>query len=370
MYLCPGYKTRMCNGRYNESDAQSIVDDESGLFLCRECVATYSRHPSPPSKSEYTLRLLDNRSEVNRAIEDMRRVRVQFSSKIDVDGIALRQGIFDLIQRVRSATRGGTNNEPLSTNLPSENISMGIGSKRIAGTGRTAGLLIKKQERQGIRQLVSGTDVVGDDRRGTGSRNANNDELTFLRNAIGQEIAFVLERGGGARAHLLATRGRVRDKLIDASAMRVGVDLGSVPRVMLEDRDRRNRRRREEERQKEEEREGEGGTKRKKAHGHGGVGELHFLRDNLGIDGTNDSFGMVGGRHRMSSEMADEEEDRMGRKNGGYHYVPDETDEFRNLPEDERRAEWLYWYTRYVQSRRADQTDGTEDVEDVAWEDG
>eukprot|EP00970_Alexandrium_tamarense_P017233 scaffold8751_cov69-Alexandrium_tamarense.AAC.1 len=40
--------------------------------------------------------------------------------------------------------------EPITSNLPSENIAMGIGSKRLAGTGRTAGNLLKKLVKKGI----------------------------------------------------------------------------------------------------------------------------------------------------------------------------------------------------------------------------
>ncbi|KAL3807419.1 hypothetical protein ACHAXA_011550 [Cyclostephanos tholiformis] len=375
LYLCPGYKSRMCNGRYNEGEAQVVVDNDTGLFLCRECVRTYANHPHPPDRVEYTLQLIDNRDEVNRAIEDMRRVRVQLSAKVDVNGTTLRQGIFDLLQRVKSSSTGGIN-EPLTANLPSENIAMGIGSKRIAGTGRTAGLLIKKKQRQGILTSADGDVVVGIDRGnidsarrrglgGGGGDRVNVDELTFLKNAMGQEIAFDLERGGGARANLLATRGRIRDKLIDAAAMRVGMDLGLVTRVILDERDRRMRRRREEE-EKEQMMGGRGSTrKRRKNKKHALGEELHFLRDNLGFANTANASGVEGEMRRdESSDVVDD--DHVGKES---YYVPDETDEFRNLPEDERRAEWLYWYARCVQSQQA-AMERAEDMENVAWEDG
>merc|ERR1711982_315905 len=48
-------------------------------------------------------------------------------------------------------------------------------------------------------------------------------ELNFLKNARGEEIAFEVEKGGGARANLLATRSRRKSKLMDAAATRVGV---------------------------------------------------------------------------------------------------------------------------------------------------
>ena len=70
--------------QYNETDAQQIVDNESGLFLCRECVRTYTNHPNPPNKKEYTLKLVDNQKELKNAMDNMRRVKVQLSSKVDI----------------------------------------------------------------------------------------------------------------------------------------------------------------------------------------------------------------------------------------------------------------------------------------------
>jgi hypothetical protein len=49
--------------------------------------------------------------------------------------------------------------------------------------------------------------------------------LTFLKNALGNEIAFAVEKGGGARANLLSQRhpnpNRKRRKLMDAAATRI-----------------------------------------------------------------------------------------------------------------------------------------------------
>lgn len=372
LYLCPGYNSKTCNGRYNESEAQQIVDPETGLFLCRECVRTYVNHPSPPDKKDYTLQLLDNQNEVNKAMDDMRRVRVQLSAKVDMQGQPLRQGIFDLLQKVRS-TKGA---EPITSNLPSENIAMGIGSKRIAGTGRTAGILLKKQQKQGILSADGSFGVDSGGGRG-GDRRNDYDELTFLKNAIGQEIAFDLEKGGGARANLLATKGRMRNKLIDAAAMKVGMDLGLVARVVIEERERRLKKKREE-KQKEEE---AGGKKKKHTLG----AELYFLGDNLGFSNSDMSreekerrrLGYLGG----GGESSDEDEKHQQKDS---YYVSDETDEFRSLPEDDRRAAFQAQYKAEVERQKnlLGITNGNdtvqyratsekdEDAESIAWEDG
>ncbi|KAL7527425.1 hypothetical protein ACHAWF_002172 [Thalassiosira exigua] len=77
LYLCPGYKSKLCNGKYSETDAQRVVDPETRLFLCRECVRAYANHPTPPDRSEY------NQRELKGAVDDLRRVRAQLSSKSD-----------------------------------------------------------------------------------------------------------------------------------------------------------------------------------------------------------------------------------------------------------------------------------------------
>mmetsp|Transcript_1432 Transcript_1432/g.3051 ORF Transcript_1432/g.3051 Transcript_1432/m.3051 type:complete len:435 (-) Transcript_1432:180-1484(-) len=379
LYLCPGYNSKTCNGRYNETDAQQIVDPETGLFLCRECVRAYANHPNPPNKKDYTLKLVDNQKELKSAMDNMRRVRVQLSSKLDMQSQPLRQGIFDLLQKVRSI-KGA---DPITSNLPSENISMGIGSKRIAGTGRTAGILLKKQQKQGIVSAdgIGGVGGPGGAHNLGGGRRNDEDELTFLKNAIGQEIAFDLEKGGGARANLLATKGRIRNRLVDAAAMKVGVDLGLVAKVIMDERERAKRKR--EEKKKEE----AGGGKRKKQAGQ----ELHFLQDNLGAD--NKEIGEFGAG--LSKE--EKEKRRLGYLGGGddssdeeeenqreSYYVPDETDELRNLPEEDRRTAFQAQYKAEVERQKKllgitslddlmlfqSQRDEEDDLENIAWEDG
>ena len=381
LYLCPGYHTKTCNGRYNETDAQQIVDNESGLFLCRECVRTYTNHPNPPNKKEYTLKLVDNQKELKSAMDNMRRVKVQLSSKVDMSSQPLRPGIFDLLQKVRSA-KGGVDGEPITSNLPSENISMGIGSKRIAGTGRTAGILLKKQQKQGIVPPSadgSNNNLGLGPGGGPGGRRLNDeDDLTFLKNAIGQEIGFELEKGGGARANLLATKGRIRNKLVDAAAMKVGVDLGLVAQVIIDERERQKRKREETRKELED----DGGKKKKKKKSD--QQELYFLQDSLGLDGAELSkeerekrrLGYLEGE---GNDLSDEEGDKKQPQES--YFVSDETDELRNLPEDDRRAAFQAQYKAEVERqkkllgiRTLDELfpvqDQNDESDDVAWEDG
>jgi len=214
--------------------------------------------------------------------------------------------------------------------------------------------------------------------------------LTFLKNAIGQEIAFELERGGGARANLLATKGRIRNKLVDAAAMKVGVDLGLVARVVMDERERLKRKREEQKREREEAEAGNGTKKKKKQ-----SGELHFLQDNLGA--TNSVIGTLGASGELSKEEKEkrrlgyleqdgeeEEDDEEGQNRMESYYVSDETDILRNLPEDERRAAFQAQYKAEVERQKKllgitslddlvpfqPSVDGDDDVENIAWEDG
>lgn len=384
MYLCPGYKSERCNGKYTETDAQRMVDTNSGRFLCRECVRAYTNHPNAPPVEEYTLQLVDNQVELKSAMDNLRRVNVQFSSKMESissgsgDGSTnqqqqqqqrpLRQGIFDLLQKVRPI-RGA---EPITSNLPSENIAMGVGSNRLAGTGRTAKNLITKLVKQGI-VSADGRDAGGGPVGGRRSNYYDTDELTFLKNAMGQEIAFELERGGGARANLLCTKGKIRNKLVDAAA-RKGHDLGLVARVILEERERLKRKRQEKEDDKGE---NGGGGKKKKS----GVQELEFLQDNIGLNG-----GQLTKEEKEKRRLAylggddDSSDDEDFEKMMATNILPDETDELRNLPENDRMIAFQQQYKMEVERQIKlfglksldDLMPSLEDDEDggVAWEDG
>ncbi|KAL7499096.1 hypothetical protein ACHAWT_007607 [Skeletonema menzelii] len=380
LYLCPGYKHQRCNGKYTETDAQRMVDPNSGRFLCRECVRAFTNHPNAPPVEEYTLQLVDNQVELKSAMDNLRRVNVQFSSKMESIGGGgegsnqqqqqqqrpLRQGIFELLQKVRPI-RGA---EPITSNLPSENIAMGVGSKRLVGTGRTAKNLITKLVKQGI---VSADGGPG--RRGGGTY-YDTDELTFLKNAMGQEIAFELERGGGARANLLCTKGKIRNKLLDAAARKVGVDLGLVSRVLLEERERLKRKR------EEKEREDENGGGKKKKKKKAGVQEFDFLQDNLGESAWDG--GQLTKEEKEKRRLAylggddDSSDDEDFEAKMATNILPDETDELRNLPENDFRAAFQQQYKMEVERQMKllglksldDLMPSLEEDEDIDWEDG
>ena len=172
------------------------------------------------------------------------------------------------------------------------------------------------------------------------------------------------------------------NKLVDAAAMKVGVDLGLVAKVIIDQREKALKRKKEEK-----ERAEGGGGKKKKRTGE----ELHFLRDNLGITGPGiDATGVskeekekrrldyLGG----NDSSDDEEEEDMPKES---YYVSDETDELRNLPEDDRRTAFQAQYKAEVERQKKllgikslddlhqsfrSQVDGDDDLESIAWEDG
>lgn len=263
-YLCPGYKEKRCNGRYTEEEAQQLVDYKSGMFLCQECFKRYEADPGAPSKDTYTLQLVDNTKDLRLAMDNMRRVTVQLSGKM-IGNTVLRASIYDLLQKVR-----GKGKSPITSNLPSENYALGIGSKRLAGTGRTAGIKAKKLEQQGV---ASSSSAAKDLLVSGGKRSMEGSDLTFLKNAMGNEIAFSVEKGSANRAIKLATNTLLRRKLISAAATRVGT---SIP---LDMRIKEKEKRKLEEDQKRNA-EHEGGNKRQKT-GPSNT-PLTFLNNNIG----------------------------------------------------------------------------------------
>lgn len=309
MYLCPGYKTKACNGRYTETEAQQVLDYESGLFLCQECMNAHAANPDPPSKDTFTLQLVDNTKVLRQAMDHLRRVKVQFSSKT-VGNQQMRMGVYDLIQKVRIKGAG-----PLTSNLPSENRMMNMGSKRLEGTGRTAGVKLKKlQQKMGetgnVKKFLGG--------------NTGSDDLTFLKNALGQQIAFEVEKGGGARANLLAKGGRSREKLLDAAAVRVGVDLDVVTSLAMQHKRRRQ----------EEENEDEASKQKKKAQNE----TLTFLKNNIG---KNDESEIERARRMEEKDANGYESDEDDN-----YVVVDSDDEWAEMSEDVRRATFQAYYKK------------------------
>jgi transcription initiation factor IIE alpha subunit len=326
-YLCPGYKDRRCNGRYTEEEAQQKLDLGTGLFLCQECSSAYENDPNPPPIATYTLRLVDNAKDLRLAMDNLRRMSVQLSAKF-IGNQQIRPGIYDLLQKVR----GGKGKAPITSNYPSENFALGIGSKRLAGTGRTAGIRAKKLEQQGVAEtavqakayLVGGGKLLNSNSRFS---SADHGELLFLKNALGHEIQFTVERGGGARAHLLASkqfRQRYR-KLLDAAAIRVG---SSLPYHIRVDEERK--------------RKVAAAVAQKLAESENGrrveVGAtLHFLDDNIGRKSLESSDAKAMGMFTAVDTPDDEmkEPDLV---------LADDTEELRQLTDEARMAAFQSQY--------------------------
>jgi len=320
-YLCPGYKDKRCNGRYTEEEAQQIVDTESGLFLCQECFMKYEADPNAPGRGTYTLRLVDNTKDLRLAMDHMRRVTVQLSGKM-IGNQQLRAGVYDLLQKVR-----GKGKSPITSNLPSENFALGIGSKRLAGTGRTAGIKARKLEQQGV---AASATAARNYLVGGGKRSAEGSDLTFLKNAMGNEIAFSVEKGGGARANLLATRTRRRRKLMDAAATRVGVAIPLDMRIKEQEKQKQLEK---EQKEKAEKKNGDNG---KQANGGGPSNiALEFLNNNIGRQELDDEMARL---RQLDMEQDEEEtvEDESSTDNDVV--VLDETDDTPHLWEEERRT--------------------------------
>jgi hypothetical protein len=305
-YLCPGYKEKRCNGRYTENEAQQVVDKQSGLFLCRECTSAYENSSQPPALETYTLQLVDNAKELKQAVKNMRRVNVQLSGKM-IGNNQIRAGIYDLLQKVRVKGKG-----PLTSNLPSENFALGIGSKRLAGTGRTAGIKAKKRAQQGQSELTVGTTA----------KRADESDLLFLKNAIGQEIRFSIEKGGGARAQVLATNRRRRRKLMDAAASKVAATLPvAVQWWQLRKKAR-------------EAEEGDDPEHVKTTHP-----GLDFLDNNIGIMEKDMELENL---RNMSRKQEHRSVDDSG--NDGPQVVPDEAQEMLNWTDEERQTAFQAQY--------------------------
>lgn len=367
VYLCPGYNTKRCNGRYTETEAQQIVDTETGLFLCQECYNANESNPDPPPKDTYTLCLVDNTRDLRMAMDNARRVHVQLSGKM-IGNQVLRPGIYDLLQKLRSKGSG-----PLTSNLPSENMALDIGSKRIEGTGRTAGIRAKKLEKQGI---IAATEGAVQKYLG-GARSDDGSELNFLKNAMGQEIAFQVEKGGGPRAYLLASKaGRQWKKLLDAAASRVGIEVDPETALTLG----RKRAREKEAAEDEEDRDDKDGN----GNGNGKGGKkkqakkeapqtLDFLLDNIGRGVTTDESAGLGKLMEESGESDIESEDEDA------NLILDPTDEFRRLPEAERRVIFQARYREELarqlkllaplQTDTSDDNSTDEEDMDIEWED-
>lgn len=174
----------------------------------------------PPPKSSYTLDVVDSSKDLKTAMEHMKRIHEQFSSH-RIGNFQLRYGIYDLLQKVRKS-KG-----PLSSNLPSENFALGIGSTRLEGTGRTAGIKAKKlAQQQGAVGLKAFQERKNREEEGSSD---------LFKNAMGEEVSFILVKGSGKRAFQLASR-PTQDSIIDsdhASAMVRRIEMMSEYRPLV-----------------------------------------------------------------------------------------------------------------------------------------
>ena len=133
------------------------------------------------------------------------------------------------------------------------------------------------------------------------------------------------------RASLLATRGKRGRELLDAAAIRVGVELDLVSELA-----RQHKRRKEEE-----EREKSLGKNKKKAQ------ELTFLQNNIGKDVVGqqkDAAEKLKGKEE--EEASDSEPDVIG-------IVVDSDDEFANMKDDERRPRFSAYYKKEMARQKS-----------------
>lgn len=344
MYLCPGYKTGVCNGKYTETEAQNVVDPNTGLFLCHECAHAHQCNPYPPPIETYILTLVDNSKHLKKAMDISRRVHAQFSAK-RIGNVQLRTGIYDLLHKVANDRSAG----PLSSNLPSENRAMNIGSQRWKGTGRTYGIKAKKlaekapnnhdvEDEENIYDLSVKAYFRKYRRVNTKDTNEEDQDLVFLNNAMGQQLAFELELGGGVRANLLAKTPRNGSKLLDTAATRVSVEMDVAQWMKTNGRKKR-----------EEERKNRKG--RMIEFGCDGTATFSFMRNNLGFE-----------REDRRDVCYDKLVEKQGRTKDIRIILETDEEEFDNMMEEERRIKFLAFYKKEL-SRQKKKLDGGQNEE-------
>ena len=167
------------------------------------------------------------------------------------------------------------------------------------------------------------------------------------------QIIFCIEKGGSSRANLLA-KGGGKDKLLDAAATRIGVELDLVTELA-----QRHKRKREEE-----EKADEATKKMKQAKTEK---ELSFLRNNIGR--------MDGDTEADEERRKREQEENLESDNEEFVGVEDSDDEWEEMNEDERRATFQAYYKREMakfgtMGTRTALENGNEDEAGIAWEDG
>lgn len=343
-FLCPGYDKKRCNGKYTEEEAQQVLDVTSGLFLCQECARMFENDPTAPPKTDYTLQLVDNANAVKLAVNNLRRLNVQMTAKF-IGNQQLRPGIYHLLQKVR-----GKGKPPITSNLPSENYQLGIGSTRLAGTGRTAGNKATKMHEQGYAESIEQARKYL-----VGAEQSDDSDLMFLKNAMGQKVQFSVERGGGNRAQILASARRRQRKLMDAAATRVGAALPIQIRV-------------EESRKRKIEEEKARSMKKTK-----GPTEPDFLEDNIGR-----GLGKVTPDNEYENEHTHPEtlDDRSSTSDSVLVLI-DDFEEHQRIPEQNRIAGFQSHYkmemdrqVRILSISESDTASVGVEESSIIWEDG
>lgn len=222
----------------------------------------------------------------------------------------MRAGIYDLIQKVR-----GKGKAPITSNLPSENFALGRGSKRLAGTGRTAGIKARKLEQQGVAGTAeSARNILV----GGGKRAGFQSDLTFLKNAMGDGLHFCIEKGGSARANLLSQQHpnpqRKKRKLLDAAATRMGTTVTLIDTNENEEREKRRQQQEDEEnrREREKQQQENGGDKDNKNATEKGInGKEKKLPGMTGMDWLNNNISREGLDREMEKLRQQDKEQEL-----------------------------------------------------------
>jgi hypothetical protein len=127
-------------------------------------------------------------------------------------------------------------------------------------------------------------------------------DLLRLTNAMGQKVQFQVERGGGARAQILAGKKRRLLKVLEGAASRVGTHVPLYERAAAMQRDQEAAAAAAAARKKARGGEAAGNGRQSKAPAAPAGDTLEFLRDNIGRGGN-------GGNGAVVSDSQDEEAD-------------------------------------------------------------
>ena len=148
---------------------------------------------------------------------------------------------------------------------------------------------------------------------------------------MGQSLTFEIDKGGGARANLLATRVKKRSKLLDEAAIRVGVELDLISALAMWHQ-----------RKKEEEEQKDNGDKQKRQNQ---AATLHFLRNSIGrIEEDDDDDEQEAKRRKLHEKMMN--------KHNRDENESEPQNEYLAMTEDERRATFQAYYKKDMARQR------------------